>query len=249
MSHLEIPNTQTVLYATAESANHAYLQEETGFPVVASARALSELDFPHMVVVPACTGRDLTAITQAAQALQWLQQRDAQRTLILGEALSGATYAIARMRHHIRRLAGSTDAVMFISATVDPFADAELFRRVRLAQQFSENVDVSVAFDNPAAAPSIAWPQPEELTERLHTLGHKSIQRVRADLYYDPSQEQLPLFKNRGLTEAIVASDNNARHRAQHGHNGIAEGLLADHGAGFAHSHGDEHGHSHPHPH
>lgn len=253
-SHIHIPETCTVLYATAESPSHEYLAQATGCPVVANARELSALDEQHIVLVPACTARDLTAITQAAQALQWLKARDPERTLILAEPLSGDTYAIARMRHHIRALAEDADALLFVAATVDPFADAELVRRVRLARQFSEEVEVEVAFDDAAGSPSLPWPTPPAARERFAKLGLDKIATIRADLYCDPLGEQKVLFKATGLKAALLASKEKAVHRAAHGDDGIAAGLLADHGAGFAHSHGDEdhdhgHGHSHGHSH
>ena len=250
-SHFEIPGTQTVLYATAESASHSYLAHATGFPVVSNARELASLTAEHLVVVPASTSRDLTATTQAAQALQWMKKRESGRTLLLAEPLSGDTYAIAQMRHHLRKLAGEAGAVIFVSATVDPFADAELFRRVRLARQFSEDLEVEIAFDEVAAAPNIAWPKPGEAEERLIKLGFRHIRKVRADLYSDPEGRQVELFKETALRAAVVASAEKARHRAAHGEDGIEAGLLADHGAGFAHSHGDEEGegHSRAHPH
>ncbi|QNH96674.1 hypothetical protein [Corynebacterium anserum] len=245
-----MPETQTVLYATAESANHEYLSRATGYPVVADARELSALEHEHITLVPACTSRDLSAITQAAQTMRWLKERDAHRTLIVAEPLSGDTYAIARMRHHIRSLAGKADALLFVSATVNPFADAELIRRVRLARQFSEDVEVDVAFDDVASSPSEAWPTPLAAAQRLNMLGLESITFIRADLYEDPLGEQRTLFKDTALRAAVVASVERARHRAGHGDDGIATGLLADHGAGFAHSHGDEdHDHTHHHHH
>lgn len=251
-SHVHLPQTRTVLYATAESANHDYLERATCCPVVANARELSALDCEHIVLVPACTSRDLTAITQAAQALQWLKDRSPERTLILAEPLSGDTYAIARMRHHIRSLAHKADALLFIATTVDPFADAELLRRVRLARQFSEDVEVEVAFDDVAGAPSLAWPTPQAALSRLAKLGLENVATVRADLYCDPAGEQQALFKETALRAAVVASNDKALHRAAHGDDGIAAGLLADHGAGFAHSHGEDdhdHGHAHGHGH
>lgn len=250
-SHFQIPATQTLLYATAESGNHAYLAHATGSPVVANARELAAVDAQHLVIVPASTSRDLTATTQAAQALQWMKKHDPDRTLLLAEPLSGDTYAIAQMRHHLRKLAGEADAVIFISATVDPFADAELFRRVRLARQFSEDLEVEIAFDDVAAAPNSAWPMLGDAEERLRKLGCRHIRKVRADLYSDPEGQQVGLFKETALRAAVVASVEKARHRAAHGEDGIEAGLLADHGAGFAHSHGDEEGegHSHAHPH
>lgn len=248
-SHLTVPDTHTVLFATAESAGYAYLADATDCPVVTSARELSALEAEHLVVVPASTNRDLTATTQAAQALKWLKARCPHRTVILSEPLSGDTYAIARMRHHIRALAGAADAVLFVAATINPFADAELLRRVRLAQQYSESVAVEVAFDDVAGAPSLPWPTPESALDKLAALGFDNVRQVRADLYGGPDCAQEPLFKSTSLRAAVLASAERARHLAAHGEDGIAAGLLADHGAGFAHSHGEEHSHSHTHSH
>lgn len=248
-THLESAEPRTVLYATAESANHDYLHHVTGAPVVTNARELSALGIEHFTLVPACTGRDLTSITQAAQALQWLKQHSPDRTLLLADPLSNATYAIARMRHHIRALAREAEAIVFVSATVDPFADAELFRRVRLACQFSEDIAVEVAFDDAAHAPNIAWPKPAEVEKKLHKLGKDNICYVRADLYKDPEGHHMGLFKETALRAAAGASAEKARHKAAHGDDGIGTGLLADHGAGFAHSHGNDHEHSHGHSH
>lgn len=86
------------------------------------------------------------------------------------------------MRHYIRSLAHKAGSLLFVAATVDPFADAELLRRVRLARQFSEDVEVEVAFDDIAGAPSLAWPTPPAALSRLAKLRLDEVAAVRVDL-------------------------------------------------------------------
>lgn len=234
----------TVLYAGAEVPTPAALQDATGVPVVTGPRDLARhaeqartQDVP-LVVVPAGTGRALTSVTQAAQALQWAQRSGTQ--VVLGPSLIDATRAIAEMRRHLRAAATSHDGVLFRANTVDPFADAELMRRVRLAQQFSEDLLVEVAFDG-------SWPSPATARERLGLLGGTSVAEIRADLGADGG---IPLFRPSSLATAVQRASHTALHLLRDHHDdGIAAGLLADHATGFAHSHGDEDGHAHSHAH
>ncbi|HIW91826.1 MAG TPA: hypothetical protein H9870_09230 [Candidatus Corynebacterium avicola] len=234
----------TVLYAGAEAPTPDALAEASGTPVVTGPRDLAHFteqarsQDAALVVIPAGTNRDLTSITQAAQALQWAQRQGT--TVVLGPSLIDATRAIAELRRHLRAAAKDHDAVLFHAATVDPFADAELLRRVRLAQQFSENLLVEVAFEG-------SWPSVETARERLRLLGATSVADVRADLAL--IEGSTPLFRRSALATAADRASHTALHLAEdHGDDGIAAGLLADHETGFAHSHGDE-GHSHSHSH
>lgn len=232
----------TVLYAGAEAPSPTHLQDATGIPVVTDPRGLAthaELaraqDVP-LVVVPAGTGRALTSVTQAAQALQW-EKRSGTR-VVLGPSLIDATRAIAEMRRHLRAAAKGHDAVLFRANTVDPFADAELLRRVRLAQQFSEDLLVEVAFEG-------SWPAVGTARDRLRLLGASSATEIRADLDTGTDGAS-PLFRPSALATAARRASHGALHLlADHHDDGIAEGLLADHATGFAHSHGDGHPHHH----
>lgn len=254
----------TVLYAGSEVPDPAALAAATGTPVVTGPRALSPYleqarrqDAP-LVVVPAGTDRDLTSVTQAAQALQWAQRSGTK--VVLAPSLVDATRAIAEMRRHLRAAATQgADAVLFLAATVDPFADAELLRRVRLARQFSGDLEVEVAFEG-------SWPTPERARERLRLLGARSVVEVRADLGLPGADATgagagdvapdgadryaTPLFRASALVTAVERTVHTAGHLAvDHHDDGIAAGLLADHATGFAHSHGDGDGHTHPHGH
>jgi sirohydrochlorin cobaltochelatase len=169
----------TVLYAGAEAPTPDALAAASGVPVVTGPRDLARFteqakaQDATLVVVPAGTNRDLTSITQAAQALQWAQRQGAR--VVLGPSLIDATRAIAELRRHLRAAAKDHDAVLFHAATVDPFADAELLRRVRLAQQFSEQLLVEVAFEG-------SWPSVDTARERLRLLGATRVADIRADL-------------------------------------------------------------------
>lgn len=253
----------TVLYAGAEASasstvassvaspapsSASELAEATGTPVVTGPRDLAPYleqarrrDEP-LVVLPAGTDRDLTSVTQAAQALQWAKRSGTP--VVLGPSLVDATRAIAEMRRHLRTARGR-DAVLFLARTVDPFADAELLRRVRLARQFSEDVEVEVAFEG-------SWPTPEQARDRLRLLGAREVTEVRADLVLGgDAVGATPLFRASALATAVERASHTALHLLRdHGDDGIAAGLLADHATGFAHSHGEEdHGHTHPHVH
>ncbi|AGP31835.1 hypothetical protein [Corynebacterium terpenotabidum] len=240
----------TVLYAGAEASTPGALAAVTGTPVVTGPRGLAPYldqatgaDAP-LIVLPSGTDRDLTSVTQAAQTLQWAQRSGAQ--VVLGPSLIDATRAIAEMRRHLRDARGK-DAVLFLARTVDPFADAELLRRVRLARQFSEDLEVEVAFEG-------SWPTPEQARERLRRLGASTVVEIRADLAVgEDIGTAVPLFRASALTTAVERASHTALHLLRDHHDdGIAAGLLADHATGFAHSHGDadhHHGHGHPHAH
>lgn len=234
----------TVLYASPEAPTPSALQDATGVPVVTGPRDLSRhaeqartQDVP-LVVIPAGTGRALTSVTQAAQALQWARRSGTQ--VALGPSLIDATRAVAEMRRHLRAAVASHDGVLFRANTVDPFADAELLRRVRLAQQFSEDLLVEVTFEG-------SWPSPDSARERLRLLGATDVAEIRADLGADRG---VPLFRPSSLATAVQRASHTALHVLRDHHDdGIAAGLLADHATGFAHSHGDGHSHSHSHHH
>lgn len=234
----------TVLYAGAEAPTPSSLQDATGVPVVTGPRDLARhaeqartQDVP-LVVVPAGTGRALTSVTQAAQALQWAKRSGTR--VVLGPSLIDATRAIAEMRRHLRAAAKDHDAVLFRANTVDPFADAELLRRVRLAQQYSEDLLVEVAFEG-------SWPSVDTARDRLGLLGATNVTAIRADLGADGGTA---LFRPSSLATAVERAAHMALHLLRDHHDdGIADGLLADHATGFAHSHGDEGGHEHSHSH
>lgn len=175
------PSTNIILYAGAEAPNPSRLGHDLGLPIATSGRELQQLLIASSitaptptVVIPASTGRDLASVTHAAQVARWCRDTDLKQYVAVAQPVVNHTYTIAQYRKHLRALAGQVDAVVFLAAAADPFADAELFRRVRLAQQFSEHLPVEIAFEG-------TWPALPEVRERLQRLGHASCAVVRAD--------------------------------------------------------------------
>ena len=248
-------DTQVIVFATAEAPQRKQLAEQGGFPVASSTRELTELieatQSAQVVVVPASTGRDLTAITQVAQALTWLKSSGSAPQLLLAAPIFNDTYTIAYLRKRIRAASQrGSDAIAFVAQAVDPFADAELFRRVRLAEQYSEIIQVALCFDAELPTKADVFPTVEQSMLRLEKLGATRVELARADLgMWEDGVQRFDLCGARALHTAIHLSAHNAQHAAEHGDDGLAAGLLADHGAGFAHSHGDDDGHAHPHSH
>lgn len=249
----------TILYAGAEAPDRQALAEATDLTVVSNARGLVAAAGDETIVVPAGTGRDLTSITEAAQALRWLRDTRADTTtLALADSALNSTYTVAYLRKGLREAArDGADGVLFVAHAVDPFADAELFRRVRLAQQYSEPLQISLAFDATLPTKADVFPTVADELHRFFQLGVRRVMLIRADLglWHDqqspelpPSMELLgrrPLCSAQSLGVAVRGVAVQARHLLEHGSDGIDAGLLADHDTGFAHSHGDSHAHSH----
>ncbi len=281
---------RVVLWATGESTDEARLSQfvpDAAFAVATGTRELEsallaavqpnvavatdpETGVLQVVVVPMCTGRDLTTITHAAQSVQWFKRNNPGASVVLAMPPVNDTYAIAALRGWLRKRAAAAAAAgddgmlsgaasiegvqdraagwaaVVIADAVDPFADAELLRRVRLAQQFSIGVPVEVAFEGDGG-----WPTVADVRERIVKLNGAGVDMfmVRGDLGMSPGADGL--LSDRALQQAVAVAVQEAVHRWQHGDDGIGWGLLADHDTGFAHSHGDDgaHGHTHEHAH
>ncbi|HIW96411.1 MAG TPA: hypothetical protein H9867_08045 [Candidatus Corynebacterium gallistercoris] len=231
-----------ILYGGSEVPEPQKISALLDLPITSTGRELEDLlrDVETATVVPMSTGRDLTSITQAAQTLRWFRDGHPEVSVCISGPVVNDTYTIAQYRKHIRDLASQVDGVIFLSQAVDPFADAELVRRLRLAQHYSEQVAVEVAFEG-------TWPALESTRDRFVHLGCTSVAVVRAD-FGVAGEGQRALFSSGALRTAVRLAADTAEHMLHHGNDGIAAALLADHDQGFAHSHGDEeHGHSHAH--
>lgn len=223
---------RVILYSGTEVPFPDALQEEVGYPVVVRPRELSyqvdlaTKDHKSLIVVPAGTGRDLRSVTQAAQTLQWAQRFG--HSVVLAPSLFDASLTISELHRHLRTAAKKHDSVLFVAQTVDPFADAELIRRIRLARQFSEQVLVETAFEG-------SWPELEQVKEQLRLLGAENPAIIRADL--GVVSGAVHLFGKAALMAAVEEAAQLAVHTLrEHGDNGIAVGLLADRAQGFAHA-------------
>ena len=207
-------------------------------------------------VVAATAGRDLTLISDLARSCRWWRQHHehSNTTAIMTSPLANATLVISALRTQMR--AHPADYYIIVSATIDPFADAELFRQARLAWQYG-SAPVVVAFEG--AEPNIATAVADART--LHGPDVRIV-ILRADLagapaktveaaaaYKHPMLPVQPLWSASALAVLISQNVMQAAHRFdEHGDDGIDAALWADHDHGYAHSHGDEeHSHSHSH--
>lgn len=105
---------------------------------------------------------------------------------------------------------------------MDPFADAELLHRVRLARQFFGDLEVDVAFEG-------SWPTPEKARERLRLLVARDVVEIRADLAPgEGAGTAEPLFRTSFLATAVERAAHTAVHPARDHHDdGITTGYLA----------------------
>ena len=209
-------DTQAIVFATAEAPQRKQLAEQGGFPVATSTRELTELieatQSSQVVVVPASTGRDLTAITQVAQTLTWLKSSGFAPQLLLAAPIFNDTYTIAYLRKRIRSATQrGSDAIAFVAQAVDPFADAELFRRVRLAEQYSEKIQVALCFDAKLPTKADVFPTVEQTAHTLEKLGATRVEIAKRLDLIDPHAWAFtwvvdwPLFES--ADEATAAGD------------------------------------------
>ncbi|MDO4909671.1 MAG: hypothetical protein Q3962_07490 [Corynebacterium sp.] len=188
----------------------------------------------EIVLLPFHTGRDATLESDLARAASWISK---SRTVYVAEAVGDATQTLAALRGHFRKLAKDHKGLV-IARSVDPFADAELFRIARLAWVNGNAAEIGVAFEG-------AYPSRSEW-EEIHG---PADMVVRAD-FEKAEGDQLALWSPSQLKVLIERRVHTALHRGRdHGDNGIERAMMRDHDHGFAHSHGDDHSHTHEHPH
>ncbi|MFM1723038.1 hypothetical protein ABEU20_001599 [Rhodococcus sp. PAM 2766] len=194
-------------------------------------------------VVPMTLGRDPGLVADAARALSWARRESNSSPLVLSSPLGEADHLVGWLRG--RAAATSSDALLVVAPSGTPFEDAELFRIARLVRQFGSSGLVEVALLG-------GDPDLDDGVDRCRRLGARQIAVLPAWLGAGPPlpsgvADGGPLLTGaalRGVVEARVAA---ALHDLAHGHDGIADGLDAEHGHGFAHSHGPGHGHGHGH--
>lgn len=202
----------------------------------------------RIVVMPMTSGRNLPLIADTAKVCQWFKRNHKDVCVALAAPPLNTTTTLASLRATLRRETSPSDIAVVCSATIDPFADAELFRIARLAWTHSSGADVVVAFDDvyPSVSQALA---PYKAT--LDVDAQRQTRRstvIRADLQATANQK--PLLSSTALSTAISQSAKTALHLLQSHHDdGIEAALLADHEHGYAHSHGEDDDHSHHHGH
>lgn len=200
------------------------------------------------VVIPITSGRNVTLIADTAKVCSWARTCHPQLRghLALADAPLTATSTVAWLRASLRHHTSHNDLAVICSRSIDPFADAELFRLARLAWTNGSGADVIVAFDD--AYPSV------EQASAPHRERARKIATIRADIHPGRQGAHKPLLSGTALAVAVTQAASSALHRlGDHDDDGIDAAVLADHDHGYAHGHGDDddhpHGHSHSHGH
>lgn len=244
-----------ILVCGHECPDPGYLRSvDPDWTVVAGGRALTEaIDTARagstdpVCVVPMTLGRDPGLIADAARALSWARRESDSTPLVLSSPLGTADHLIGWLRG--RATTASPDAFLVAAPAGSPFEDAELFRIARLVRQFGSSslVEVALLGGDPGLDDGI---------DRCRRLGAREVTVLPAWLGAGPplpfgTGYGGPLLTDAALRGVVAARVADALHDLAHGHDGIADGLDAEHGHGFAHSHGPggSHGHGHGHGH
>lgn len=223
-------------------------------------RALLQAGSDPVVVVPMTWGRDPVMVADTARTLHWLA--GAARGRVALSAPSGSLdHLVALLRAAaVRTAVDHPDAALVVAAPrADPFDDAELHRVAHLVRTHGAGLGVEVACTDGDA--DLA-----RVVGRARRLGAEEVVVVPAGFAatgpgpaaLDGATFAGPLLSDRALLRIVGERVTAAVHDLAHGHDGIAEGLEADHGHGYAHSHAGvphdgghthPHGHAHHHPH
>jgi hypothetical protein len=214
------------------------------------AVATSLLAGETVVVVPMTFGRDPTMVADTARTLRWIasgHHGHGRPAPVAALALAAPFGVVDHLTARLRAVAGgvrSVDpqaAVVVAARTGDPFADAELHRIAHLVRVHGAGVEVAVAtVDRDAdVAPTL---------DRLRRLGIERSVVVPAGFApgldvdaalpaFAGMAQAGPLMSDAAVARIVTERVGAALHDLGHGRDGIAAGLAADHGHGYAHSH------------
>lgn len=190
-----------------------------GRELVAAVRRAADAHPGPVVVVPLGFGREPSLVADSARSLRPLATEGLP--VALAGCFGDTGHLVAHLRSAVRRGPG-TDAVLVTSPSIDPFADAGLFRIARLVGQFGAVPLVEVAFT------SGARPDVDEGRERCRLLGHPD------PLVVEATMGVLGAAATRVVVDRRV---HEALHRLDHGDDGLDSGAAAEDGHGYAHSH------------
>lgn len=217
-----------------------------------------------VVVVPMTFGRNPTMVADTAKTLKWLGDKHPGRVAMA--APFGTIDHLTAWLRTAANAARATDpdaALVVVAARSNPFDEAELHRVAYLVATHGALADVVPAILDEDADVSSA-------VERLHRLGVERAVVVPAGFAAGSAAAfgsgaladarfAGPLMSDAAIGRVIRTRVADALAALAAGHDGIADGLAADHGHGYAHSHAFEeaqgghshggHSHSHPHPH
>lgn len=246
----------TVLLSCGHESVGGTALPELPAEVLPVGRALSEavsgaLDrAPRPVcVVPMTLGRDPRLVAESARALRWAAAESGHR-VVLTPPFGTADHLTAWLRSaalRFERAPGAACGLLITAPTGGPFDDAELFRIARLVRQYGRHQLVEVAFAG--GDPDIA-----EGIERLTRLGAQRVGLISAGFgpvsfetvnAAAPVDDAGPLLGSAMICRVVQARVAAALDGLARGEDGIAAGLHAEHGHGYAHSHRPA-VHSHP---
>lgn len=238
----------TVVLAGGHEGGAAAGAVSSGRPLTGAVREALAASPDPVCVVPMTLGRDPGLIADCARALRWLGREEGRGRLALAPPFATADHLTAWLRTAALRAireAPDTSAVLVTAPAAGPFEDADLFRVARLVRQHGHHRWVEVAFDG--GDPDLA-----EGVERCRRLGADQVGLIRAaftaaDGVPDGVLDTGPLLSEAAIAQVVRARVQEALHRLAHGQDGIAEGLDAEHGHGYAHAHGPggDHGQTH----
>lgn len=208
-----------------------------------------------VVVVPMTFGRNPTMVADTAKTLKWLSSKHPGRAA-LAAPFGQLDHLTAWLRTAaIRAHASDGDsALLIVAPRSDPFDEAELHRVAYLVGTHGALTEVAVAIadDADSLAASVS---------RLRRLGLRRIATVPAGFAAAVPEADAdyvgPLMSDAAIGRVIRTRVRDALAALAVGHDGIDDGLMADHGHGYAHSHAFEesqgrshpHSHAHSHPH
>lgn len=188
---------------------------------------------PPACVVPMTFGRDSRLVADTARALQWAS-RHAPGRVVLAAPFGGQEHLVGWLRAAIGRHREPGTAVLVTAPTGGPFDDADLYRVARLAGQYRPDTLVEVALTG--ATPDVAVG-----VERCRRLGARRVVVVPASFTAPPqvpgAVDGGPLVSAAAVGEVLAARAAQSLRRLDHGDDGIAAGLRADHHYGYPHAH------------
>jgi sirohydrochlorin cobaltochelatase len=242
--HAVRPETAVVLAVGGEAAG----MPDPGRPAAEPGRALADAvvaalgthpggpDELVVVVIPMTFGLQPSLVADAARTLRDVRTRFGAGSVCLAAPFGDASHHVAHLRAAMRRGSGAgagTDpgSALVVGRSIDPFADAELFRRARLARQYGAARLVEVAFDGGTD------PDPDLAAglDRCRRLGGVGPLLVPAGFGPAPSGDTL--LGAAAVRAVIDGRAADARHALAHGDDGVDAGVDAEDGHGYAHSH------------
>ncbi|NPC96662.1 cobalamin biosynthesis protein CbiX [Nocardioides sp. zg-DK7169] len=207
------------------------------------------------VVLPMTWGRDPSTVAETAKTLSWLASRGGAGRLSLCADFGTPDHLVSWLRRAATQTAAGRPGagVVIAAAASNPFDDADLHRVAHLVRSHGAGVEVEVA--------CLVDPGPDlaRAVRRAQLLGSDDVVVVPAGFARNapgglpPAHASFfgPLLSERAVLDIVRRRVSEAQHAMSHGDDGIAAGLMADHGHGYAHSHDGEgggHAHAHPHP-